>query len=597
MKKKKLKTQKRWYKEWFIVIPLLLASLIFRIIYLGQIEINDPTFWHPGAGTDMLTYDNQAQDILKGIHPAPYYYGPLYSYFLSIIYFIFGHNLYIARFIQHILGVITCFLIYLIAKRCFGNPVGYISLFIAAIYDMFIIHEGLLLIEFLSTFLNALLLFLLLRLEDGFSYKKIALAGIAIGLSSLARANILLFLPFILIWMLKSFQLSAFSFQLKKFGFLCLVILLTISPATIMNYIYGKKFVLISTSGPVNLWIGNNEKADGTFLFPSPSERLTKRQEEIGDKAFTEDVIRFIKEKPGDFARLTWRKFLLFWGAFEVANNMNYNQIKGWGPLTKMPFFIGFGIVAPISLLGIILSFRNRRALLLSLFLLSFMMAMVAFFVLGRYRIAGLPAFIPFAGLAIFSLYEKIRIRRWKSLLFSFLILIPFILLVHQKAIADTFFPLLHSEGIYVRNDKGLIIRDTSNDWGGGDAVLLNQNNSVKKELVLKESPSSYKKILLCFKYGTTEAPGRLVVDINGISKEYANLKFTEGLIKYIPLSLSSSLLNKGKNTFIFTIEGDTVFALPYDTSYTFGRSFELKGGKWERIKKGEFFVWLEIEK
>ncbi|MEK9149948.1 MAG: glycosyltransferase family 39 protein, partial [Candidatus Desantisbacteria bacterium] len=264
MKKKKLKTKKTWHKEWFIVIPLLLAAIIFRIVYLGQIEISDPTFWHPGSGTDMLTYDSQAQNILKGIHPTPYYYGPLYSYFLSIIYFVFGHNLYIARFIQHILGVITCLLIYLIAKRSFGNPVGYISLFISVVYDMFIIHEGLLLIEFLSTFLNSLLLFLLLRTEDSFSYKRLALAGIAIGLSALARSSILLFLPFILIWMLFNCKTKTQNSKLLRFCFLCLVVLLTISPITLMNYLAVKKFILISTNGPVSLWVGNNEKADGT---------------------------------------------------------------------------------------------------------------------------------------------------------------------------------------------------------------------------------------------------------------------------------------------------------------------------------------------
>ncbi|MBU1599056.1 glycosyltransferase family 39 protein [bacterium] len=597
MKKKKQKPQKGWSKEWFIVIPLLLAALIFRIIYLGQIEVNDPTFWQAGSGTDMLTYDAQAQGILKGIHLAPYYYGPLYSYFLSIIYFIFGHDLYMARFIQHILGVLTCLFIYLIARKVFNKAVALISISISIFYSMFIIHEGLLLLESLSTFLNALLLFLLLKAEDDFSYKRLALAGIAIGLSALARANILLFVPFIFIWMLRfAIRDSRFTI-LKRFSFLCLVILLTISPATIMNYIYGKKIVLISTSGPINLWIGNNDKADGTFMQPPLSDRLTKRLKEIGDKAYIEDVIRFIKEKPKDFANLTLRKFLLFWGSFEVANNMNYEQIKGWGHLMKMPFFIGFGIVAPFSLLGMALSFRNRRALLLHLFLFSFMIGMVAFFVLGRYRIACLPAFIPFAGFAIFFLYEEIRMRKWKNLLFSFLILIPSILLVHQKAIADSFFPMLHSEGIYIRDGKRLTIKDTSNDWGGGSAVLLDKNKGAKKELVLKEEPSSYKKILLCFKYGTNEAPGRLMVDINGKGKDCVDIVFTEGLIKYLSLSLSPSLLHKGSNLFIFTVEGETIFALPYDTSYSFGRSFELKESKWERIQKGEFFVWLELEK
>ncbi|MEK9148880.1 MAG: hypothetical protein AAB267_02400, partial [Candidatus Desantisbacteria bacterium] len=351
------------------------------------------------------------------------------------------------------------------------------------------------------------------------------------------------------------------------------------------------------TNGPVSLWVGNNEKADGTFLFPPPSKRLTKRKEEIGDKAYIEDVIRFVKEKPADFARLTLRKFLLFWGSFEVANNMNYEQIKGWSPIIKMPFFIGFGIVVPLSLLGMALSLRNRKALLLHLFLFSFMIGMVAFFILGRYRIAGLPAFIPFAGFSLYFLYEKLGKRAYRPILFSFLILLPSVLLVHQKGITDSLFPVLHPDGLYVQEGKMLIIRDTTLEWKGGSAVIFGKGRSTKKELILKEEPSSYKKIGLFFKYGTNEPPGRLIIDINGKAKGFVDLRFTEGLIKYNSLSLSPSLLHKGKNSFIFTIEGETTFALTYDTSYSFGRSFELKENRWERIKKGEFIVWLEIEK
>ncbi|MDI6752166.1 MAG: hypothetical protein QME07_04830, partial [bacterium] len=103
-----------------------------------------------------------------------------------------------------------------------------ISLVISIFYGMFYIHEGVLLMESLVAFLNTISIFLLLRVEDKPSYKNIAFAGITIGLSALARANILLFIPFILIWML---SISNF----KKFSFLCLILLLTISPATIRN--------------------------------------------------------------------------------------------------------------------------------------------------------------------------------------------------------------------------------------------------------------------------------------------------------------------------------------------------------------------------
>ncbi|MEW6482465.1 MAG: glycosyltransferase family 39 protein [bacterium] len=191
-------------KEIIIVSLLLLVALIFRLIYLSSLKANDPSFYNPQPGTDMLTYDNYAKQILDGTfsEKEPYYYGPLYFYFLALIYKIFGIDPYFPRLIQMILGVLTSFLTYLIAKKVFNKTIGYICLIILILYAMFYIHEGVLLMESLITFLNTLSIFLLLRIEDNPSYKNIAFAGISLGLSALARANILLFIPFLLPWML-----------------------------------------------------------------------------------------------------------------------------------------------------------------------------------------------------------------------------------------------------------------------------------------------------------------------------------------------------------------------------------------------------------
>jgi hypothetical protein len=40
----------------------------------------------------------------------------------------------------------------------------------------------------------------------------------------------------------------------------------------------------------------------------------------------------------------------------------------------------------------------------------------------------------------------------------------------------------------------------------------------------------------------------------------------------------------------------DIKIAIPIDTSYTFGRSYLLKDDKWERLGKGKFMIWLELE-
>jgi 4-amino-4-deoxy-L-arabinose transferase-like glycosyltransferase len=595
MKRRKRRSSKIDFwrrKETFIVAILLFVGFIIRFLHLSSIETTDPAFYKLPYGTDMVIYDKFAQNILKGDHPAPYYYCPLYSYFLALIYLLFGHNLYIARFVQMILGVLTLFLIYLITKRVFGKVAGFTALVIAVLYNMFVLHEGLLLIAALATFLNALSLFLLLRTEDGVSYRNVALAGIAIGLSALARANILLFVPFIFVWMLLTERRTQNA--ILNFGFLCLTILLTISPATMMNYISSKRFILISTNGPGNLWIGNNENADGKFANYAPPPDLAKRLAEIGDRAYIEDVIRFVKEKPADFIRLLFRKFLLFWGAFEVANNMNYEQIKSYSPVMRLPIFLGFGTVIPFALLGIFLSAKNRSALLLHLFLFSFMVATLIFFVLARYRISALPGFIPFAGFGVISLYKKIREKSYKPLSISVLILMLSSLLVHQKQIVNLCVPILHPEGIHKEEKGRLVIRDTSTEWEGGDAVVIGREEMVKKELVVKEDFSK-KKITLFFKYGT-DRPGKVLLNVNDKVTAEIELGFTKGLIKSKTLELDQRILNKGINSFTFRPEGELLFALCYDTSYSFGRSYRFCNGEWKRIKRGEFLVWLCLE-
>jgi 4-amino-4-deoxy-L-arabinose transferase-like glycosyltransferase len=205
------KRKDRLPTEAIIVSALLILSFILRLIYLSHLKANDPNFYHPAEGTDMLTYHNFAKQILDGtFSKEPYYYGPLYYYFLALVYKIFGVNLLYPKLFQMMLGTATCFLIYLIAKRVFNRSVALISLIISIFYSMFYIHEGVLLMASLSTFLTTLSIYLLLN-------NRIILSGIAIGLSALCRANILLFVPFIFIWLI---QHSQFNIQdsLKRFG-------------------------------------------------------------------------------------------------------------------------------------------------------------------------------------------------------------------------------------------------------------------------------------------------------------------------------------------------------------------------------------------
>ncbi|MFH0774769.1 MAG: glycosyltransferase family 39 protein [bacterium] len=590
-------------KETIVVAGLLVLALILRIIYLSHLKVNDPSFYLPPQGTDMLTYHNYALQILSGTFgKEPYYYGPLYYYFLALVYKIFGIDPYIARLIQIILGVATSLLIYLIAKKVFNKTVALISISISIFYGMFYIHEGVLLMESLVTFLNTLSIFLLLRIEDKPSYKNIAFAGIAIGLSALARANILLFVPFIFIWIFFNSKLIIHNSKLLRFAFLCLVILLTISPVTIRNYLVSGKFVLISTNGPVSLWIGNNPYAEGDFQYPPPSyqKRVSEQIAKKGDVAYIEEVFRFIKEEPIGYLRLLSEKFLLFWGKGEVENNINYTSQKGYSALFILPIFIGFGPIASLALLGMILSLRYwRRYLLLYLFILSFTISTILFFVLSRYRVAFIPILIPFVGFTLYWWHEKIRTKSFQSLLLSLVALIFSVSLTYSTTIKGILYPYVLPEGLQAKGKNGVIIRDHK-DVSDEDIHWLKLPffSMIKKELVIKEDLSNYSRAFLYIKFIPTTDSKLLMVDINNIKKvDVSLLTYKERLLSEITLDFDPNLLCKGLNSFVLSVK-DSSLSIPVCYSYTFRRSyFWNKESKWESLKKGEYMISLELSR
>ncbi|MEW6104002.1 MAG: tetratricopeptide repeat protein [bacterium] len=602
MKKKKFKQgfiQDK--KEIIIVSLLLLIALILRLIYLSHLKANDPGFYNPPQGTDMLAYDNYAKQIINGTfsNKEPYYYGPLYFYFLALIYKIFGIDPYFPRLIQMMLGVFTTLLTYLIAKKVFNKTIGYISLIISILYAMFYIHEGVLLMESLVTFLNTLSVFLLLRIEDNPSYKNLALAGITLGLSALARANILLFIPFILVWRLTIADWRMRIMELKKFAFLCLITLLTISPATIRNYLVSGKFVPISTNGPVNLWIGNNPYSEGWFNYP-PSEYLKKIAEKVskrGDGAYIGEVLRFAKEYPKQFIMLLAKKFLFFLDSTEISNNINYELYKGISWIFRI-VSINFGLLASLSLLGIIFSL-GKKNLLLYLFILSFMLSNIFFFILARYRIIFIPILIPFAGFALLWFYEKIKLKDYKAIFLSLILLIFSISLTHSRATGKILAPYLFPSGFHIQRENDVLIRDDSGLLHGKKSYKFQSlNDMLKKELIIKEDLRRFKEACFFFNFWgePSDKSSILIFKANGKEKE-TEIKSLP-LVRYCWVYFNPNDLHQGKNTIIIKPKKlNSSIKIMIDSLSSFKRSYFNENEKWKILKDGEYMISLILRK
>ncbi|HAW50419.1 TPA: hypothetical protein DCX16_05685 [bacterium] len=587
--------------EIIAVLLLLFTAFTLRLIYLSQIkEVNFLL-----AGGDMLTYHNYAVQILNGSFPKePYYYNPLYPYFLSFVYSIFGPNPYIVKIVQAIMGVILCLLVYLIARNVFDIKKALISLFLSIVYGLFILYEACLLAETLSTFLITVSLFFLLKP----SWKRIVFSGIFLGLSALTRANILLFIPFILIWMLIESNYPKIK-TITIFCLLCAIVFLTISPATIRNYSVSGKFILISTNGPINFWRGNNRYADGQYYVPTlpfqhvHQQMLNEMISKKGDRAYLEDVMEFIKAHPFKYFGLLGKKFLLFWEATEIPNNISYEWVKSLSSVLRLPFIIDFGFIVPLGLLGAILSWKRKKVLLLLLFLFAYSSATILFLVLSRYRLPVAPIFLVFCGFTISWWHECLKKKKIKPLIFSLILFLVFVCLVNARKGICLVYPHFFPNGAYTETDEGVLIKDISDipKEDKGLNLLNSKDKVLKKDLMINYSLDKFNQAELIVDASIIpRKEAKLIVKINGNLFEVdisSGIHSTEELITTrLSLPFSPKLLNEGKNIFEFKVTTDGYFSVPIDSSYRYGRSFFFEGKEWKEIN-GEYQISLWLTK
>jgi len=434
-------------KEKLFLLGLFFLAFILRLIYLLQVKSN-PHFFSPTM--DPLYHDIWAQNIAGGnwIGEKVFFRAPFYAYFLAIVYKIFGHNYIIPRLIQHLIGSFSCILVYLLAKRLFDRKVAAVAALIAATYGMFFYFENELLLDSFLVFFDLLLLLSLLRARDNPKLWSWLLCGIILGFSAITRPNILIFIPFVWLWILLFFLKVK---RLKEVLVFCVMFLigatLVISPVTLRNYLVGKDIVLIASQGGINFYIGNNKNSDGMSAifykadwqyrdFQNMAEKESERglkPSEISDFYYKKGI-DFMLNEPQKAFKLLVKKLYLFWNRFEISNNQDIYFFKRYSSLTRI-LPLGFWLIGPLGLVGMVLSIRKWKSTLLPmLFVFSYMLTVVMFFVTARFRLPVIPFLIIFSAFALVWLWERLSRRELRSLTLFFLLLFPFLILTNSNA-------------------------------------------------------------------------------------------------------------------------------------------------------------------
>jgi tetratricopeptide (TPR) repeat protein len=401
-------------------------------------KLND--YWARALVTGNWTPPPHSDD--PEIRTTPYGRPPAYPYMLAGIYRVFGLHYLAPRIAQMVVGLVNLILIFLISRRCFGSVSGVIAAAALAFYWPVVYFDQELNDPVFEITLVLILTWLVLRWHDGPAAGWMALAGVTLGLFALFRPNALLLLPALLAWLVYLATVKRAAWRSVSAAMLVAVAgcVAVVSPAIVRNYVVGREFILISSYGGINAYLGNHDGATGDkatianlqelagvdgwdcFSYPALVRGLAAKlgRDRIGfgeaSHHFYTLAADFIARKPADALRLTLRKALLFWGPQEVSDSAEVELERDHSNvLAALP---GFAALLSYALLGAVLLARHRRtvpartrdaAVWMLLFVGAYFLSVLPFFIAGRYRIPIVPALALLTGYALATLLDWAR--------------------------------------------------------------------------------------------------------------------------------------------------------------------------------------------
>jgi tetratricopeptide (TPR) repeat protein len=409
-----------------VVIPIFLIALVVRLVHVWSMRRSP--FFDALLG-DARSYDAWGHRIAAGdvIGHDVFYQAPLYAYFLGAIYTWRG-GLLAVRVCQAIVGAGACALLARAGERLFGRRAGLAAGLMLALYAPAIFFDGLIQKSVLDTFLLCLLLALLADLVGDvtsparppvFQSWRWFGVGAAVGLLALTRENALVFVPVLLAWIWWGLQGSRAA-RVRAAAMVIAGGVVVLVPVGVRNAVAGGEFHLTTAQSGPNFFIGNQARADGTYVPLRPgrgspeyeqadaaelASRAAGRQLSAGEvsRYWTRRALDYIRSHPVDWMRLEARKLRLLWNDAEILDTESQESHEDYSPaLFLLARAARFGVLMPLACLGLWISWDDRRRLwLLYAMVAAYSLSVLAFYVVARYRLPVVPILMMFAAVAV----------------------------------------------------------------------------------------------------------------------------------------------------------------------------------------------------
>ncbi len=410
-------------------IVILFTSVVIQVLLVlnfNSSQVSDQAVYLKLA--ENITVNNTFYPSNLNIYD-DYIFAPGYINYLSLILKVFGNIRAILYFNIFLLLTIN-FELFFLSKKYFSEKTAWLTLLLSSIY---LTHYGIILytsteLLFTSLALGCICLYTL----DKLPY--VVLSGILLALANWSR-------PFLPVFIVVIILMSLFLTQRKifKFGVFFAALITTLFIIGFVSYKSSGFFVIQSSTSGVNLIMGANDFADGSYestIFKRGNPGYISKNDSllfnIRDKYLRETALNWIEDNPIKYLGLIPKKLYFmyihdFHSLAPLSGDMGYkagskeeivNTIKNfprlklvqWLMFVNQIFYILVLLIGSYSYLLLIKN-KNKMAILLGLiWILGTCMTIIT--VGGsRYHFPYIPILIIFTSHFVIGAFDRYKLK------------------------------------------------------------------------------------------------------------------------------------------------------------------------------------------
>ena len=390
------------------------TALLVRLVHVWQLGASP--FGDLLLG-DSAGYDRWARELAAGdwLGSEVFYQAPLYPYLLGVVHAALGSDVTLVRVCQAALGSASAVLLAAAGGRFLSPRVGIVAGAALALYAPAIFVDATLQKSVVDVFLLTGLLWMLSRTLDGAPpARRWVGVGAILGALCLTRENALILVAALGAWLWLGRRER--RDWLRQAALMAAGVAIVLVPVALRNGAVGGEWHLTTSQFGPNFYIGNSADADGAYrpLRYGRGDAAFERDDAtalaeaaVGRDLTPAGVSRYwvgqafddIAAAPGRWLQLLVRKTALTFNAVEVIDTESqYAHAEHSVPLAATGWFTHFGLLVPLAVVGIAVTWPQRRRLLpLYLMLGLYAASVIAFYVFARYRYPLAPLLVLFA--------------------------------------------------------------------------------------------------------------------------------------------------------------------------------------------------------